>query len=239
MFKLNIPHSQCAPISFSSFHPYSRHRFVFHIFVLFGDHLGEWTSLVAQRLKHLPPSGNPGFDPWVGKIPWRRKWQPTPVFLPEESREQEEPGGLQSMGSQRVGHDSLTKHINTYTWSSSKFLDIVVLCSILLLASTIYLTMWQFIYPFRYWWTLGCFVVLATLSKAEVKGLWTTCSHFLWESTKRWSCGGITLAWGLSFSFRRYAKLFQSGCISIAHFYLFNWLIIFNTLKSILKPTTE
>ena len=29
-----------------------------------------------------------GFDPWVGKIPWRRKWQPTPVFLPGESRGQ-------------------------------------------------------------------------------------------------------------------------------------------------------
>ena len=26
-----------------------------------------------------------GFDPWVGKIPWRRKWQPTPVFSPGES----------------------------------------------------------------------------------------------------------------------------------------------------------
>uniref|UniRef100_A0AC11BAQ1 Cytochrome c oxidase subunit 7A2 like n=1 Tax=Ovis aries TaxID=9940 RepID=A0AC11BAQ1_SHEEP len=25
------------------------------------------------------------FDPWVGKIPWRRKWQPTPVLLPGES----------------------------------------------------------------------------------------------------------------------------------------------------------
>ena len=25
------------------------------------------------------------FDPWVGKIPWRTKWQPTPVFSPEES----------------------------------------------------------------------------------------------------------------------------------------------------------
>ena len=25
-----------------------------------------------------------GFDPWVWKIPWRRKWQPTPVFLPGE-----------------------------------------------------------------------------------------------------------------------------------------------------------
>ena len=27
----------------------------------------------------------PGFGPWVGKIPWRRQWQPTPVFLPGES----------------------------------------------------------------------------------------------------------------------------------------------------------
>ena len=30
----------------------------------------------------------PGFDPWVGKMPWRRAWQPTPVFLPGESHGQ-------------------------------------------------------------------------------------------------------------------------------------------------------
>ena len=29
-----------------------------------------------------------GFDPWVGTIPWRRKWQPAPVFLPRESHGQ-------------------------------------------------------------------------------------------------------------------------------------------------------
>ena len=29
-----------------------------------------------------------GLDPWVGKIPWRRKWQPTPVLVPGESRSQ-------------------------------------------------------------------------------------------------------------------------------------------------------
>ena len=29
-----------------------------------------------------------GFDPWVGKIPWSRKWQPTRVFLPGESHGQ-------------------------------------------------------------------------------------------------------------------------------------------------------
>ena len=38
------------------------------------------------------------FDPWVGKIPWRRKWLPTVVFLPGESHT-EEPGGLPSIGS--------------------------------------------------------------------------------------------------------------------------------------------
>ena len=48
-----------------------------------------------------------GFDPWIGKIPWRRKWQPTPVFLPGESPWTEEPGMLQSMWSQRVGHDQI------------------------------------------------------------------------------------------------------------------------------------
>ena len=36
---------------------------------------------------------------------WRRKWQPTPVFLPGESLWTEEPGGLQSKGLQTVGHD--------------------------------------------------------------------------------------------------------------------------------------
>ena len=36
---------------------------------------------------------------------WRRKWQPTPVFLPGESQGRGEAGGLPSMGSHRVGHD--------------------------------------------------------------------------------------------------------------------------------------
>ena len=46
-----------------------------------------------------------GFHTWVRKIPWRRTWQPTPVYLPGESPWTEEPGGLQAMRSQRVGQD--------------------------------------------------------------------------------------------------------------------------------------
>jgi len=38
--------------------------------------------LRQQRI--CPQCGRFRFDPWVGKIPWRREWQPTPVFLPGE-----------------------------------------------------------------------------------------------------------------------------------------------------------
>ena len=50
-------------------------------------------------------AGKPWFDPWVGKVPWRKAWQPTPIFLPGESPWTEEPDGLQSMGLQRVGYN--------------------------------------------------------------------------------------------------------------------------------------
>ena len=44
------------------------------------------SSLVAQTVKRLPVQcRRPGFDHWVGKIPWRMKWHPTLVLLPGES----------------------------------------------------------------------------------------------------------------------------------------------------------
>ena len=45
-------------------------------------------------------AGDNMFNPWSAKIPWRMKWEPTPVFLPGKSHGQE-PGGLQSMESQK------------------------------------------------------------------------------------------------------------------------------------------
>ena len=45
------------------------------------------------------------FDLCVGKIPWRRKWPPTPVFLPREFHGQRSLVGYRSRGLQRVGHD--------------------------------------------------------------------------------------------------------------------------------------
>ena len=39
-----------------------------------------------------------GFNPWVRKIPWRRAWQPTPVFLPGESQGQRSLAGYSPWG---------------------------------------------------------------------------------------------------------------------------------------------
>ena len=58
----------------------------------------KWPSLVAQTVKYQPEMQETQFDAWVRKIPWRRAWQPTPVFLPGESHAQKSlaPYGPQS-----------------------------------------------------------------------------------------------------------------------------------------------
>ena len=79
--------------------------------VVFSEVLVQYqASLVAQSVKNPPAMGESRFDPWVGRIPWRRIWQPTAVFLPGESPWTEEPGGLQSTGSHKVRYDWATKH---------------------------------------------------------------------------------------------------------------------------------
>ena len=61
-------------------------------------------SRVAQMVKNLSamqvdPSR---FDPWIGKIPWRRKWLLTPVFLPEESHGQRSMAGYSPWGRKEL-----------------------------------------------------------------------------------------------------------------------------------------
>ena len=71
-------------------------------------------SLVAQMIKNLPAvqCGRPGFDSWVGKIPWRREWQPTPVFVPGEFHGQRSLVGNSPWGC-RVRHHWAT-NIHTH-----------------------------------------------------------------------------------------------------------------------------
>ena len=47
------------------------------------------------------------FDPWV--VLWRKKWQPTPVFLPETSHGQRSLAGYSSWGHKRVKHNYVSE----------------------------------------------------------------------------------------------------------------------------------
>ena len=50
---------------------------------LYGE---KWASIVSQMVKNLSGNvGDLGSIPGLGRFPWRRVWQPTPVFLPRES----------------------------------------------------------------------------------------------------------------------------------------------------------
>ena len=56
-----------------------------------------------------------GCDPWVRKIPWRRKWQPTPVCLPGKSHGQRSLEGCGPWGPERVRQDLAIKTTTTTT----------------------------------------------------------------------------------------------------------------------------
>ena len=72
------------------------------------------------------------FDPWVWKIPWRRAWQLSPVFLPGEFLWTEEPGWLQPMGSQRAGHDwEINTHIHHLSCFTSHPLNYINYCCLI------------------------------------------------------------------------------------------------------------
>ena len=59
-------------------------------------HTWWWASLGLRWYKIHLQCRRPGFNPWVGKIPWRRAWQPTAIFLPGEFQGQRSFARLQS-----------------------------------------------------------------------------------------------------------------------------------------------
>ena len=82
-------------------HSFIQSIFLKHLLCIIG--LPRWL-----RRSHLP-SRRGRFDPWVRKIPWRRKCQPTPVFLPVKSHAQRNLVGYSPWGCKIVVHDLVTK----------------------------------------------------------------------------------------------------------------------------------
>ena len=78
-----------------------------------------WASLVAQMVKNplaMQELQESSFDPWVRKIPWRRTWQSTPVFLPGESHGQRSLAGYSSWDCKK------SDKTNTFTFQGKTLL---------------------------------------------------------------------------------------------------------------------
>ena len=58
------------------------------------------------------------FNPWVRKIPWRRKWQPTPVFLPGKAHGQRSLAGYSPLGHKESATTEMTKYacMRNFRW---------------------------------------------------------------------------------------------------------------------------
>ena len=71
-----------------------------------GDSSGKESACLCRRCRRH------GFHLWVGKIPWRRKWQPTPVFLPGEFRGQRSLEGYSPWDCKEL---DMTENTHTHT----------------------------------------------------------------------------------------------------------------------------
>ena len=92
-----------------------------------GGRHSAWASQVELVLKNpLAQCRRHRFNPWIGNIPWGRKWQPTPVFLPGKSHRQRRLAGYNPWGHKESVTTETTWHTHlacssrvTRTWSQS------------------------------------------------------------------------------------------------------------------------
>ena len=102
--------------------------YIFLLKIFFPYGLYRMASLVAQMVKCLPAMQETWIrsDPWVGKIPWRRKWQRTPVLLPGKFRGRSWPVGYSPWKfrgqSWPVGYSPWDRRV-AHDWAASLIQD--------------------------------------------------------------------------------------------------------------------
>ena len=76
-------------------------------------------------VKNLPANagntGDRGFNPWVGKSPWRKKWQPIPVLLPGKSHGQRSLAGNNPCGHRELDMTGVTSYTHTYIYRNDLY----------------------------------------------------------------------------------------------------------------------
>ena len=94
--------------------------------ILYRDWLPQWLSRQRICLQHKRYRRR-GFNPWVRKIPWRRKWQPTSVFLPGKSHGQRSLVGYSPWGCKE---SDITERLSLHThrdWQNYKTVALMLI----------------------------------------------------------------------------------------------------------------
>ena len=91
--------------------------------------------VIKNPLTNAGDIRNGGFDPWVGKIPWRKVWQSTAVFLPGEAHRQRGLAGYSPWGHTELDATQVTARMHAYFLSSPQLgtavqvkADLVAVC---------------------------------------------------------------------------------------------------------------
>ena len=190
-----------------------------------------WASQMASCKRIYLPSRRYAFSPWVSKIPWRRKWQHTPVFLPDKSHGQRRLMGYGAWGHKESDNYLATKQWTTYT--SVQFSSVTQSCLTLcnpMDCSTPGLPVYHRVYsnscPLSWWCHL-------TISFSGVP--FFSCLQSFTASGS-FQMNQLRISWPKywSFSFNISPSNEYSGLIS----FRMNWLDLFavqGTLKSLLQ----
>ena len=95
-------------------------------YVFLGDNSAPWLprwhsgkEFACQCRRHKRSR----FDPWVGEIPWRRAWQPSPAFLPGESHGQRSLAGYSPYGRKELDLTKVTYHVHCFQEPSCSMLE--------------------------------------------------------------------------------------------------------------------
>ena len=67
---------------------------------------------MVKNLPAMQETQEAWIDPWVRKIPWRRAWLPTPIFLPGKSHGQRRLAGHSPQGRKKLDLTATTEHRN-------------------------------------------------------------------------------------------------------------------------------
>ena len=78
----------------------------------------------------------PGLHPWVDKIPWRREWLPTPVFLPEEPQGQRSLMGYSPWGPKELDTTEWLTLLTIYIVFTTTYITLDIVSNLQMVLST-------------------------------------------------------------------------------------------------------